>query len=294
MTQKASPTSRSATASAFIGIVTRDRASIVPKAILSAISQRNCEIHVGVIDDGSIDATPEVSRQFPGVKWDRRCTSRGYVAARNHWMRSVGEDYFAGLDDDAWFREGDEIAIALNIFEQDPKVAAVAFDILSADRPHPVPRSGAEQAAIFIGCGHVLRLSAIREAGGYELGPGPYGGEEKDLCLRLMDAGYKIMLLPGVHVWHNKTPVAREIASQHRSAVCNDLAMALRRTPATLLPAAVLAKFYRHTKFSIHHGLMRPCLEGFALFVQSIPAIWLSRRPVRAATLQAFMRLTRS
>jgi GT2 family glycosyltransferase len=293
MTQEASPTLGTATASVFIGIVTRDRASIVPKAILSAISQRNCEMRVGVIDDGSTDATLELSRKFPGVKWERWSTSRGYLAARNHWIKSAGEKYFAGLDDDAWFWEGDEIATALSVLERDPKVASVAFDILSADRPHPVPRSGAEQAAMFIGCGHVLRLSAAREVGFYEPSPGSYGGEEKDLCIRLLDAGYKIMKLPGVHVWHDKTAVARHVSEQHRSGVCNDLVMAFRRTPGFMLPLAIIAKLYRHVIFSLRHGLIRPCLEGFLLFARSIPNVLKTRRPVKMSTLRSYVRLTR-
>ena len=282
------------TSTALTGIVTRNRAAILPKAILSALSQRDCGVRVAVIDDGSIDATSEVCQQFPEIKWERWPTSRGYVAARNHWMTSVNEEYFVGLDDDAWFREGDEIAIALNIFERDPKVAAVAFDILSPDRPDPVQRGSPEQAAMFIGCGHVLRLSAVRQAGGYETGPGQYGGEEKDLCLRLIDAGYKIMRLPGVHVWHDKTLVARDKPAQHQSGVCNDLVMTVRRTPALVLPLAFSVKLYRHGTFSLRNGLMRPFLEGFFLFARSIPAVWKSRHPVKMSTLHLYRRLART
>src|SRR5436853_1462944 len=114
---------------------------------------------------------------------------------------------------------------------------------------------------MFVGCGHVLRLSAVREVGGYEAVPGSYGGEEKDLCLRLLDAGYQLVKLPGVHVWHDKTLVARDLVAQHRSGVCNDLVLTLRRTPTLLLPVALLVKLYRHWRFSLSHGLTEPCLE---------------------------------
>src|SRR5437762_12405020 len=53
-------------------------------------------------------------------------------------------------------------------------------------------------------------LSAAREVGLYEANPGSYGVEEKDLCLRLLDAGYKIVKLSGVHVWHDKTEIRSE------------------------------------------------------------------------------------
>jgi GT2 family glycosyltransferase len=276
----------------LVGIVTRNRADILPKAIESALAQSGATVRVAVIDNASTDATIDLGRNFPTVEWTRWQSNRGYMAARNHWMTSALENYFVSLDDDAWFVQGDELAVATDVLERDPNVAAVAFDILSPDRPRPTPREKPHRAAMFIGCGHVLRLDAIRAVGAYDSVPGNYGGEEKDLCLRLMDAGYKIVRVPGVHVWHDKTSASRDLPAQHRSGVCNDLVMTLRRTPAALLPLALAAKFYRHSIFSLRNGLTRPCLQGFKLFARSSPALLRSRRPVRTATLRAFMRLS--
>src|SRR5260370_10312232 len=127
----------------------------------------------------------------------------------------------------------------------------------------------------------MLRLSAVREVGGYEEFPGTYGVEEKDLCLRLIDAGYAIVRLSGVHIWHDKTSLAREIPAQHRSGVCNDLVMAARRTPLYLLPLALASKFYRHLIFGLRQGLLSPALAGFALFLKSLPGVLGSRKPVK-------------
>jgi GT2 family glycosyltransferase len=281
--------------SVLVGIVTRDRVSILPKAISSVLSQRGPACRVAVLDDGSTDATPQLRTRFPEVQWIRWDTNAGYMAARNHLMKSTADDYFVSLDDDAWFLQGDEIALAVNYLEENKSsVAAVAFDILSPDRPRPIARGNPQPTATFIGCGHVVRLAAVREVGDYAASPGSYGGEEKDLCLRLLDAGYSIVKLPGVHVWHDKTSVARAAPQQHRSGVCNDLAMTLRRVPGMLLPAALAAKVYRHFRFSWQNGLTRPCLEGFALFLRSVPAVWHSRKPVRTQALRTFIRLTRS
>ena len=244
-----------------------------------------------MIDNASSDTTADLGRNFPMVEWTRWKENLGYMAARNYWMMSAPEDYFVSLDDDAWFVEGDEIALAVDVLERDPKIAAVAFDILSPDHSNSVSRNPFHLTSMFIGCGHVLRLSAVRAVGAYERVPGNYGGEEKDLCLRLMDAGYQVVRLPGVHVWHDKTSASRDLPAQHRSGVCNDLVMTLRRTPAGLLPVALAAKLYRHSIFSVRNGLMRPCLQGFKLFARSSPALLRSRRPVRTATLRAFMRL---
>jgi hypothetical protein len=208
-------------------------------------------------------------------------------------MARDGFEYFVSLDDDAWLMQGDEIKIALKYFSEDPSLAAVAFDILSPDRPNTCPRGPAQPTALFIGCGHMLRLSAVRKVGQYVPTPGGYGGEEKDLCLRLIDANQNILLLPGVHIWHDKTMVARDIAAQHRSGVCNDIALAIRRTPLPLLLVIVPVKVARHLMFSWRAGLLAPCIAGLALLARSLTMVWRWREPVSLEALRTYFTLSR-
>lgn len=275
------------------GIVTWNRAKVLPKALASAFAQNYPNLQMAVIDNGSTDGTADVADQFPTVEWIRWPENRGYMAARNHLMAAENTPYFVCLDDDAWFLKGDEISVAIDYLDSHPDVAAIAFDILSPDRPQEVCRTKPFITSLFIGCGHVIRLAAIRMVGGYEPTPGNYGGEEKDLCLRLLDAGFKIVKLPGVHVWHDKSSLFRDIPAQYSSLVCNDLVMAVRRAPIALLPAVVLVKIYRHTIFSLKSDLWRPCLRGIGCFTRSIPMILRSRSPVKAVTLRTFRRLSR-
>lgn len=276
----------------LVGIVTRDRADLLRKALESAMAQDYPKRRIGVVNDGSTDQTALIASDYPMVEWTRWTESRGYMAGRNFLMASPRSEYYASLDDDAWFIRGDELRVAIDYLEKHPKVAAVAFDILSPDKPRSKERGNAREVSTFIGCGHLLRLSAINREEAYVASPGEYGGEEKDLALRLMDAGYKIMLLPGVHVWHDKTPQARVQEAQHRSGVCNDLAMTLRRTPLMALPFALAAKVYKHMRFSRAHGLEQPCREGLKLFFSSLGQIWRTRRPVHLATLRRFVSLS--
>jgi GT2 family glycosyltransferase len=281
-------------ASVLVGIVTHNRVALLAKAIASALGQQIPDLKVAVLDDGSTDNTGALKDQFPDVHWTRWQENLGLIAARNFLMRSSAEDYFVSLDDDAWFLCGDEISVAVRQLEEDKQVAGIAFDILSPDRPQHIERTKAEPAAMFIGCGHVLRLAYARQVGFYESSPGIYGGEEKDLCLRLLDAGYRIDRLPGVHVWHEKSVIARHLPDQHRSGVCNDLAMTLRRAPLMILPAALAVKTLRHVGFSTRNGLLKPCLQGLQLFLRSIKPVFHARNPVKASTLRTFMRLSRT
>lgn len=277
----------------LIGIVTRNRGGILPKALTSALSQSVPGATIAVIDDASSDNTSQLQDRFPQVDWVLRTVQDGLMSARNQFMAREGFDYFVSLDDDAWFMQGDEIQIALKYFSEDPSLAAVAFDILSPDRPDTRPRGSAQPTALFIGCGHMLRLSTVRAVGYYVPTPGGYGGEEKDLCLRLIEADQKILFLPGVHIWHDKTMVARDLAAQHRSGVCNDLALAIRRTPMPLLMVIVPVKVGRHLMFSWRAGLITPCIAGLALLARSLTMVWRWREPVSLEALRTYFALSR-
>ncbi len=277
----------------LLGIATRNRAELLTKSLNSALLQTMPNMQIVVVDDGSIDATPELHPKFPGVIWQRRERRLGYMSARNEMMATSGVDYFVSLDDDAWFLGTDEIETAVKFLEANPKVAVVAFDILGSRQSEVQPRTAPLKVGVFAGCGHVIRIKAALEVGFYEDTPGDYGGEEKDLCLRLMDAGYSIVRLPGVHVWHDKTPLAREIEFQHQSVVCNDLAIALRRSPTTYLPLFLAIRVSRRLMFSWKSRQMKSCFRGLALFMKSFGAIWSSRKPVKAETMKAYTRLSR-
>jgi GT2 family glycosyltransferase len=281
-------------ASVVVGIATRNRVDVLRKAIRSALRQSYAPLRVAVVDDASSDETPTLRHEFKSVSWERWEQGQGYVRARNRIMLTATDDYYVSLDDDAWFIQNDEIAIAVDFLDRHPKVAAVAFDILSPDHPQQTSRGARRLVAMFIGCGHVLRLSAVKELGGYTEFPGTYGAEEKDLCLRLIDSGYEIVKLDGVHVWHDKSVLMRDIPRQHCSGVCNDLTLALRRVPIAVLLPVLSWKVSSHIAFSVRTGLLLPCLQGFRNFMFAAAGVWRTRRPVRLSSMARFRALTRS
>jgi len=77
----------------LVGVITRNRAGILSKALASALAQTVPHVQVAVIDDGSTDSTPELAAQFPQVIWIRRAASQGYMSARNELMVRPGFDF---------------------------------------------------------------------------------------------------------------------------------------------------------------------------------------------------------
>lgn len=266
----------------LIGITTRNRCEVLSKAILSAQQQDYPNARIMVIDDASTDATPLVQKNHPDIEWIVHNPPHGYRDNRNQMMQSEGIDYFVSLDDDAWFLRNDEISIAVARMEADLELAAIAFDILSPSDSVEQPRKSPQEGNLFIGCGHLLRISAVKKAGWYEATPGPYGAEEKDLCLRLMDLGFRIEFLPGVHVWHDKSWSGRDWGPLHKSGVCNDLVMAVRRCPLPDLFFVLPYKVLSHFRFALSKPkLIAPTFCGFLMFARHFGASVMVRRPVR-------------
>jgi GT2 family glycosyltransferase len=274
----------------LVGIVTHNRQELLPNAIESALRQEYPRVQVAVVDDGSQDDTPQLRSRYPSVRWIRWERSRGYVEARNNLMRNTDADYYLSLDDDAWFMNENEISIAVRHMEMNPKVAAGAFHILSPDRQKKSLRSEPRPTHMFIGCGHILRISAVRECGFYVPGPDYYGSEEIDLCVRLLDRNWEIHFLPGVYIWHDKSTVARDIAAQYRSGVCNDLAFAARRCPFPLVLGIMPVKLIHHLRFSVKKHLLKAFVAGLGLFFSRALHVLKGRQPVRTSTFMEFMR----
>jgi GT2 family glycosyltransferase len=266
----------------LIGITTHNRCDILPKSLASAYTQNYVNKKVLVIDDASTDRTFEMRESYPEVDWIRNELPCGYRENRNQMMQVAGVDYYVSLDDDAWFLQADEIAIAVARMEADPKIGAIAFDILTPTEADEKARDLPKEVFNFIGCGHLLRISAVREAGWYEDSPGPYGGEERDLCIRLMDLGYRIELLPGVHVWHDKAWTGRDWYPLHKSGVCNDLVMATRRCSFPEVLGVVPYKMLSHLRFGLkRREMLRPALAGILQFIKYLSPTWLARKPVK-------------
>jgi GT2 family glycosyltransferase len=281
----------------LIGITSKNRAAILPKSIISALSLNYLNKEVAVFDDNSTDGTEKLVKQFPEVMWHLSTDNKGYVYARNMFLETTDAAYYCSLDDDSWFMNEADIAGAITFMNNTPHVAALAFNIFSPDSPEGAFRTKQiGETNNFIGCGHMLRVSAVKNAGNYTVNPGYYGGEEKDLCLRLINRGYSVMRYPSINVWHDKTSVARDVLKQHRSGVCNDFAFMWRRTPGLYLLPSVLRKLYVHLTFPLRYkntALYIPFIKGVWDFIKEVFRGTIRRAPVSVKSLKKFLSLSK-
>ncbi len=278
----------------LIGLITRNRAELLPKAIQSALDQDYPEKEVVVLDIASTDGTPAIRAQFPQVRWIRSEERLGIPESRNQLMSETDAAYFFSLDDDAWFLRRDEIALGVKFLEANPDYSVVAYDILLPGDQAKPERGQPRDTAIFIGCGHLLRLADVRRIDFYAPNPTVYGGsEESDLCLRLFAGGKKVTFLPGVHVWHERTNVGRNVLEQYKHNVCNDMVSLLRRCPFPDLIWMLPYRLLSHLRFAIGRRWVSSYFVALGLFARCLPNVLPSREAVDTASFRRFLRLRR-
>jgi GT2 family glycosyltransferase len=277
----------------LIAITSKNRAGILPTSIESGLNQTYPNKEVAVFDDNSQDGTEKLVPKYPAVTWHLSKEDKGYVFARNMFLETTDAAYYCSLDDDSWFLNAGYLQQAVDYMNATPGVAVLAFNIFSPDTKNGIFKSTEiVEANNFIGCGHMLRVSAVNKVGNYAVNPGYYGGEEKDLCIRLIDKGYTIMRFPAIEIWHDKTSVARDLIKQHRSGVCNDFVFMWRRTPSIYLIPSFFMKIYVHLTFPIRYKnrkLYKPFAKGFFDFIAAVFRGKIKREPVTVKGLKKYL-----
>jgi glycosyltransferase involved in cell wall biosynthesis len=83
-------------------IPTHNRSTLLPLTLHSVLRQREVDLEVIVVDDGSGDDTPEFLRRMddPRVRALRHEAAQGVSAARNHGIEEARGRWVAFLDDD--------------------------------------------------------------------------------------------------------------------------------------------------------------------------------------------------
>ncbi|HVT88206.1 MAG TPA: glycosyltransferase [Tepidisphaeraceae bacterium] len=190
-----------------IVIATRNRKTDVIRALRSCIAQDYPDFEILVFDDASTDGTAEeIESQFPQIRLIVDGRRRGYIVRRNQGFRKALGQYIVSLDDDAYFTSPQTLRQVVHAFGEYPDAAAMALSFVErkADKNHVHP-SGAEMSS-FVGCAHAIRRDVAIKAGGYrEIYV--HQGEERDLCIRLMQLGYRIMAVDSAPIAHNVSPL---------------------------------------------------------------------------------------
>lgn len=284
-----------------IGVTTRNRPASLRACLRSIAAVLGGSLDVLVFDDTS--DTPVVEQlsgveALPPLRVFRDERHRGNIAGRNELMRQAAHDLVLLLDDDTVLLDPNSVRRALEVMERDPEVAAIAFAQAEADgRPWPdAMQAGRGKAACrvtaFVGFAHLLRRPVFMALGGYQERLVFYG-EEKEYCLRLMAAGYRVVYLPDALVAHVPDPGGRDARRYTRYVIRNDCLCAFYNDPWPLAIVGLPVRFLRYRRMTSRIPGGDP--GGFKWLLRelwaSLPSLRTERHPLTWADLREWRRL---
>jgi glycosyltransferase involved in cell wall biosynthesis len=140
-------------------IPTRNRSRLLRNALDSVEAQEGrgdvFDLEVLVVDDASVDDTPDVVRRYPSVRYIRLETNQGPAAARNRALRGSTGAYVALLDDDDSYLPH-RLRIHVEALEANPEYGAVYGQLQYEGEP-PYPEASAAPS------GRIFRALLMKE-----------------------------------------------------------------------------------------------------------------------------------
>ena len=185
-------------------------------AILSLV-EANPAVEIIAVDDGSIDATPEILKTFKQIKTIRQENS-GPAAARNTGAKAAAGEILV-------FTDSDTIPEAKWLFQltrpfENPEIMATTGTYSIANPNSPLAEiiqkeisnkhASYDEFIKFGGTYNLaIRRSLFQKIGGFNEGYRRASGEDNDLCYRILREGYLLKFVPQAIVahYHPENPV---------------------------------------------------------------------------------------
>lgn len=284
-----------------IGITSRNRPDALHRCLRSLAVVGHLSPDVLVFDDAS--STPVVDCL---AAWDlplpvrilRDDRAPGYITGRNRLMLEASTPAVLLMDDDAALVSGASIARALRVLEGDERVGAIAFAQCGADgaRWDEAMQPGRSEVPCyvpsFIGFAHMLRRDVFTAIGGYRESF-EYYGEEKDYCLRLIEAGYRTVYLRDDPVIHEPDPSGRSRQRYLRYVTRNDCLGALYNQPLSRLVWLFPTRLALYFRMRRAWNIVDPwgCAWILRELWKNRGSVYRDRKPVSRQTLETWKRL---
>lgn len=271
---------------ATIVIITQNRKDDLRKSLKSAIEQEG-DFELLVLDDGSHDGTSAMLRdEFPRVRVERFDDGAGLAARRNDAIALANGDIIVSIDDDAVFTSPRTVAGTVDDFDH-PRIAAVAMPFIDVGITPEVQQRAPDAddtwlAPVYRGTANAVRRDVLVEVGGYtpEI---QWVGEEWDVCLKMMNAGYVIRLGHAEPIHHFTSPKrsSRLIDVYYRR---NELLICWMYFPFPWNVVYMLGYVVKGIQRGVKVGRTRNMFDGMRLGLRR--CLLTGRRPVNRAAFR--------
>lgn len=277
-------------------ITSRNRRDDTLRAVGSCFAQVGVRIEVLVYDDASDDDTAAiVQREYPAARVWRNDQRTGYIVLRNRGFRDARAPLVISIDDDAYFTASDIARAVVDAFA-DASIGAVAIPYFEPFRQVPGQQAGGGERLrpgmelrSYVGCAHALRRDLALRLGCYREFF-IHQGEERDLCIRAREAGWRIVYLDCAPIVHTVSP-ARDVDRMLFFGVRNTFLFDVLNVPFPFLPIELAKHFAGLLTYRFFSTPLRVKLRGMADALRTALRHRRERGPVSIATFRRYKSL---
>jgi len=283
-------------------VVTHNSMHDIQVCISSLLSQKGITLEIVVVDNASIDGTPEYIKSEYGsqIRLVPLSKNIGYAGGCNSGLWQPLPDYIVFLNADT---EGDEwwLHNAISVMDLNPSCGACQPVVLLYDKRNLLNTRGNESNFLFIawpdgfgekwdsnervrriafasGCAAIYRKQVLEDIGGFDESYFMYC-EDLDLGLRAFLFGYDTLLSPLSIVYHKYNPrlSGTKYYLLERNRIMTLFKIYRVRTLTAILPVFLLTESALLAK-SFLEGWAVHKLKCYAYLVRNLPLLMERRR----------------
>lgn len=263
---------------------------------LNSLFRQTVPLEILVMDDGSDDGTDKmITEHFPSVKYHRRHRGNGPTALRKEGIGMATCEVVFPFDNDIELVSPKTIEQTLDEFAH-PRVAAVAVPFIEVsrdlDQVHHRPPSddGIWVLDRYMGAVTGLRRSTFLKLGGYRSDL-YYFGEEPDLTIRLLAAGYIVRAGTADPIHHIRSTTSRPSAFSFQQGRINGILLPWHYAPLRYLMPHWAATARTSVSVGTKNNQLGTALSGLARGWWSCLKRLKYRRPVEPSIYRLWLDL---
>lgn len=257
------------------------------RALLYSCLNQTALVEIIVVDDAANDEVEQmIHEEFSGVRYYRLSQSKGPAFQRNRGIALATAEVVFPVDDDSLFVSPHTVKQTLAEFNH-PRIGAVGIPYINVNQDPRVlqeaPRDGAIHVTYsFVGAAHAVRRNVFLKVGGFRE-HFFYMGEESDLCLRMLSAGYVTRLGNADPIHHVESP-RRNMGWASFSGRRNDIRFVWHNVPLPELPLHLAGTTFNGFKAALTQGYFQSMVRGTAAGYADLFRRWHERKPVTRDT----------
>jgi GT2 family glycosyltransferase len=264
------------------------------RALIRSCLSQTLPVEIIVVDDAANDEVERMTRvEFPGVRYYRLGEAKGPAFQRNRGIELATNDVVFPLDDDSVLVSRRTVEQTLSEFDH-PRIGAVGIPYININQDRRVLQTAPRDGAIhvthsFVGAAHAVRRDVFLKLGGFRE-HFFYMGEESDLCLRMLSAGYVTRLGNADPIHHLESP-RRNMRRASYSGRRNDIRFVWHNVPMPEFPLHLMGTTFNGFKAALTQGCFSSMVSGTAAGYADLFRRRHERNPVTRDTYRLHRRL---